>query len=101
MSEIIRNPVFNSVFVRSKNQLHLIVGDSNQVVVLDTINNEYFGLENVAAKIWQLLETPKSIEHICQEVMLEFEVEFDDISPDVVEFLEKLHAQGLIQSVQS
>lgn len=51
-----------------------------QTVALDVRNGICFGLDDVATRIWQMIEAPRSIGEICETLQDEF-----DVAPDVCE----------------
>ena len=58
----------------------------------------YFGLNEVGAKIWQLLATaPATLDDLCTQVSAEYpEVPRETVRSDVVELLDQLAAEGLV-----
>lgn len=56
-----------------------------------------FTLNEVGAAIWQLTDPPTTVQAIVEEIGRTFEVDADRAGQDVVEFLGKLEAAGLIR----
>ena len=58
----------------------------------------YFGLNEVGAKIWQLLPpASKSLDDLCERLTAEYpSVGGDTIRHDVIELLDQLTAEGLV-----
>jgi hypothetical protein len=67
-----------------------------EVVVLGAEAGQYFGLNEVAARVWALLQSPITVAALCDGILAEFEVEQDACRSDVLELLRDLHAKGLI-----
>lgn len=62
--------------------------DDNQVMMhLD--KGKFFGLNPVAKRIWQLIETPKTIEEIIALLLEEYDVQETQCLQEVNEFLDK------------
>jgi hypothetical protein len=71
----------------------LVVPVAGGVGDLDAI----YTLNPVAARIWQILERPTTLERIVDEITRGFEVSTEQATRDVAEFLGTLQAGGLIQ----
>ena len=56
-----------------------------------------FTLNEVGSHIWQLLDAPTTVQAIVESVAASFDVLPGDAERDVVQFLDKLAAAGLIQ----
>jgi len=65
-------------------------------VVLDTKHNFYYGLENVAARIWQLIQKPISFEQLVRSISEEYEVDSAQCAADSKVFLVELLKKDLI-----
>jgi hypothetical protein len=70
-----------------------------EVVILNLQSSLYFGLEGVAACIWNLIKEPTNAAEICRELMERFEVGEEQCRKDVLEFLEQLAKAGLIETL--
>jgi coenzyme PQQ synthesis protein D (PqqD) len=75
----------------------LIVPVTGHVVDLESI----YVLNPVAARIWELLESPTTADRIARAVADEFAVSLERASPDVLEFLDALGSRGLIQAAEA
>jgi len=68
----------------------------NEVVLMSIEHGCYFGLENTAKRIWQLLETPLSLAQLQEALGNEFEAPPEVIERDVADFLSKMLNNGLV-----
>jgi hypothetical protein len=68
-----------------------------EVVVLDLDSGTYYGLDEVGAKVWSVIEQPASFRTICDEIIAEYDVDAGRCEQDVRAFIERMHAVGLIQ----
>jgi hypothetical protein len=84
----------DSVVVASSRQLSCKLG--GEAVVMGIDNGVYYGLNTVGAKIWQMLEKPRTVRQIVSAMVDEFEVDEARLTDDVVRFLHGLASQGLI-----
>lgn len=57
----------------------------------------YYGLNRVGARIWELVQDPRSIGAIRDAIVAEYEVEPDRCERDVLELLGRLSEAGLIE----
>ncbi len=72
------------------------VGD--EAVLLQLDQGVYYGLNAVAARVWQLVQTPQVIAAVVDQVEREFDVDHGRCSQDVRELVAKL-AQARLVSV--
>jgi len=61
---------------------------------------KYYGLEGPGGRIWQLIETPRTVADVCSALLEEFEVDPDACLADVREFLSDLLKEGLVRVVE-
>lgn len=80
---------------RNEEILHAPV-DARNSVMLDVASGSYFGLNAVAARIWELLaERPMTIADICSRLCEEFEVDEATCEAAVLAFAKALVDNGL------
>src|SRR5438105_13284189 len=72
------------------------VGD--ETVLLDLASGNYFGLDAVGARIWQLLVEGKAPPEVCDVLLSEYEVPREALENDLARLLGELKAQGLISA---
>jgi hypothetical protein len=68
-----------------------------EVILLHLENGLYFGLGNVGARIWQLLQNPVKVGEIERLLLEEYEVDTDTCHAEVVTLLEKLVGENLVE----
>jgi len=71
----------------------------NEVAILELQAALYFGLNDVGAHIWQLLQEPRSVDGICDSVAEHYDVDPATCRTDVLRFLERMRDAGLIDVV--
>lgn len=64
------------------------VGD--EMVMMSATNGNYIGLSPVGARIWELLETPRSIESLCRTLIDEYDVDSATCRIEVDSFIATL-----------
>ena len=67
-----------------------------QTVLLNVEAGKYHGFNEVASKIWQLIESPVTINQICDQLIDEFDVSKERCESEVLGFLKQLNDAGLI-----
>jgi hypothetical protein len=80
--------------VVSPNQVSTQLG--HEAVILGADAGEYFGLNEVGARIWELVQHPVQVSEICTAVCAEYEVQPADCERDVIELLSELRERGLL-----
>lgn len=84
----------NKTFTVSEDVLFQEV--SGEIVLLDLASESYFGLDEVGARIWQLLGGGKELGSILESLEQEYDVSRDVLEQDVGDLLESLQEAGLI-----
>jgi hypothetical protein len=85
----------DSIVVASKDQVASDLG--GETVLLSMKTARYYGLADVGARIWSLVQEPVSVNVICDAIAREYDVTRDRCEADVVPFLAHLAEQGLIE----
>jgi len=78
----------NAVVCASPNQVSARVGD--EVAILDLDMSVYYGLDPVAARIFELLQTPTPLDDVLATVLAEFEVDAPTARADLLAFVDDL-----------
>ena len=84
-----------SIVVAAPNQVSSALGD--EAVILELTQGVYYGLNEVGARIWALLKTPRAIEEIRDQVVDEYDVEPERAMADLLALLEDLVSRGLVE----
>ena len=69
----------------------------DEVVVLDLNSGTYYGLDELGARIWTLIEQPASLPAIRETIMSEYEVDAETCERDILAFLNQMQAAGLVE----
>ena len=85
----------DSVVVAIKEQVSADLG--GETVVLGLPKGEYYGMEGAGNDIWNLLQEPRSVSDIRDELLARYEVDAGVLGPDILEFLTELRREGLIE----
>ena len=65
-------------------------------VMMSLDNGEYFGLDPVGSRIWELIENPIHVDKLISLLLEEFEVGEAQCNIDTIEFLNQLHEKNLL-----
>jgi len=90
-----RSISLRAIVVAGKDQVACSLGE--EAAILHISNGIYYGLDPVGARIWNLLQQPRSVENIRGTLVAEYEVEPDRCEADLLGLLEKLQNEGLIE----
>ena len=88
-----RVPLDASV-VATDRQLSTTLAD--EVIILGLDDSMYYGLSGAGARIWELLQSPRTIEEIVTTITGEFEADRTRVEADVDALLADLESRGLI-----
>lgn len=69
---------------------------SGETVLLDLKSENYFGLDTVGTRIWQLLQQHKNLQQVVDIMLDEYDVEEKQLEKDLNELLDKLIEAELI-----
>src|ERR1019366_1759434 len=85
----------DSIVVLSLEQISADLG--GEAAILDLKNGIYYGLDEVGAAVWSLLQTPNTAAEVRDEILRRFEVDPDRCWRDLGALLSELASRGLIQ----
>lgn len=71
-----------------------------ELVMIDIESGRYFGLNSVAADIWERLATPVSIADLCADLQQRYEVDAARCDRDVVSLLLQMRANDMVRIVK-
>jgi hypothetical protein len=81
--------------VRSEQTLAAVVdGDT---VMFSPEQGVYFGLDPVGGRVWELLESPRSLGELCAILRDEYDVDAETCLTDVATLIEQLREAGLVR----
>ena len=91
------NPVVetDSVVAATKDQ---VASDlAGEVILLSLQTGQYYGLDQVGARIWELVQQPTRVADIRDAIVREYEVGLERCERDVLSLLRGLMTEGLIE----
>lgn len=66
-----------------------------ETVILHRDAGKYYGLNEVGTFVWELLQEPRSVDELCQEVVTAYDVDRDRCRSDIQELLVNLAEEDL------
>lgn len=70
---------------------------SGESVILNLKSGVYYGLNPVGAKIWELIQEPKTVREVRDTILTEYEVEPEQCDRDILTLVQQLAEVGLIE----
>jgi len=69
----------------------------DEMVILDTASEEYFGLDTMGAVMWQELQKSGSLQQVYDVISAAYEVDTVRLENDIIAFAEVLLDAGLLK----
>lgn len=87
----------NSRVVATKDQIFSDLG--GEIVILNVASGVYHGLDEVGARVWHLIQQPRTVDEIRDAILDEYEVVPEQCERDVMTLLQQLVQAGLANCV--
>ncbi|MDQ3661539.1 MAG: PqqD family peptide modification chaperone [Actinomycetota bacterium] len=87
----------DSVVVASKRQVSSDLG--GEAAILDLEGGVYYGLDEVGARIWEMIQEPRPASEVRDALIEEYDVEPERCERDLLALLERLAEERLIEVV--
>lgn len=78
----------------------LQAGLDGEVVMMSVEKGSYYGLDPVGARIWELLESPRRVSELIDELLATYEVDRKICEQETIAFLDSLVEEGLAEVVE-
>ena len=69
---------------------------AGEAVVLNMKSGMYYGMDQVGALVWNLVQEPRTFEYIREAILQQFEVERESCERDLIAFLYEMESAKLI-----
>lgn len=70
---------------------------NNEIFLLNPVRDKYTGLDDIGARVWDLLEARTRADSLCDQVAKEYRGDPLQIRADLMEFLNELDSEGLLE----
>ena len=84
----------DAAVVVTADQLSTRLGE--EIVILGLRDSVYYGLSDVGARIWALIQTPRTVDEILSALVAEYEVATTDAAAGLDRLLRELETRGLV-----
>ena len=68
----------------------------SELVMMSAESGNYISLTETGGRIWELMEQPRTVGGICEELVAEYDIAHDVALVEVVGFLEEMKSQDAI-----
>ncbi len=85
----------SSVVIAGKDQVSCEF--ENEAAILNLRDSFYYGLDNVGAAVWKLVQEPRRVNEIVNLLLEQYEVDAERCTRDLLTLLSKLAALGLVE----
>jgi hypothetical protein len=68
----------------------------DELALLGASQGKYYGLNATATRIWELLETPRTLRELCDLLVSEFDVDRAECERETSDLIAELTAEGLV-----
>lgn len=70
---------------------------AGEAAVLNLASGVYYGLDEVGANVWKLIEKPATVDSICNALIEEYAADRGTIEADVCVLLTEMIKEGLVE----
>lgn len=84
----------NSLITRNPSILFNDFDDG--LMMMDIDSGNYFDVDSVGGRIWALLESPATLDGVCEALVAEYAVDPDVCRRETIGFIEELAGKGLV-----
>lgn len=87
--------LLNSIVVQQPG--NLVTNMDGEKVMLSVQNGKYYNLGEIGGMIWDLANEPIEVNKMIETILLQYEVNLEDCTKHVLDFLGSLKNEGLIK----
>lgn len=87
--------VKSSIVAVSKDQVSCDL--AGEAVILNTKDGTYYSLNPLGALIWNLMQTPVTVNAILDELLKEYDVSREQCENDLLSLLSEFESRGLVE----
>jgi ornithine carbamoyltransferase len=87
-----------TVVVAARDQVSADV--DGEFVILNLADEVYYGLDGVGARVWTLLEEPRTVAELASAVSAEYEVDAETAERDLLALVADLAGRRLVEVVE-
>jgi hypothetical protein len=76
---------------------HLTAEVQGETVVLQLTSGQYFGLNQVGTRVWNLIQSPTTLADLLDELLLDYDITRDELELDVIHLVEEMQSAQLAE----
>jgi hypothetical protein len=69
----------------------------DEMLAIDGLSGYCYSLNEVAGRVWQLIENPTAVREVCRQLSPQYAVDPEVFQKDVVELVQQLMEYGLLR----
>lgn len=70
-----------------------------ETIMMSIDNGEYYGTNVMGSRIWDLLETPRTVSEIRDALLPDFDVTREQCEKDILAFLNRMESRNVVKIV--
>ncbi|MEH7380072.1 lasso peptide biosynthesis PqqD family chaperone [Bacillus sp. JJ1533] len=94
---MLTNQTFSLNNIISQSEGNIVSNMGEEKVMLSVQNGKYYNLGEIGGEIWDLIESPKSVNEVISSLVNEYDVIQTECEEEVLSFLEHLYNEKLIE----
>jgi hypothetical protein len=98
VSNVLSSLDFETLLTHTEGVVSCDIAD--ETVILNVTSGIYFGLDNVGASIWAILDTPTSVGDVCSRLTKEYDVDAVECAEAVIRFTRHMAERGLVTVIE-
>jgi hypothetical protein len=67
-----------------------------ELVMMSIDKGDYYGLDSIACRVWQLLEQPQPVSKITSQLLGEYDVAAEQCEADIGAFIREMAEHGIV-----
>ncbi|PON12443.1 PqqD family protein [Candidatus Entotheonella serta] len=71
----------------------------DDLVLMSIENDQYYGMDSVSRRIWELVAEPRVVADVCDQLLSEYRVEPDTCQREVVTYIQQLADEQLVRVI--
>ena len=85
----------DTIVTASKDQVSCDL--AGEAAILNLKNSGYYGLDEIGARVWHLIEEPRLVSAVRDAIVDEYDVDAEQCERDLIELLQRLASEGLVE----
>ncbi len=86
----------NETTIIAKNQNNVEAQIGEELTMMSIDKGVYYTLNKIGSEIWKLVGEPIKIQHICEQLSVQYNIDENTCKKDVIIFIKKMLEQDLI-----